>query len=147
MKARQNIAGLKSPQAAPKRVMHEAVRRKPKLWWRHPGLRNASNMVCLLRKAAGCTQNQPKRERAMLAMSDKAVRSRLPNSFGNCISRPCATDARHGATGLICPPGFQFCFGPILLCPYFSLLEWLCLFCAILFLDVCNLFCFVLFLF
>jgi hypothetical protein len=49
---RQSVTGLESLQAVPEKAMQEAVKVKPRLWWRLQYVRDARNMG-LPRKAVG----------------------------------------------------------------------------------------------
>jgi hypothetical protein len=73
--ARQCVVGLGSFQGIPEKVVYGAVRVKPKLQWRLEEVRDARNMECLPKKAAGNEGKQSKRE-AMWAATGMAVRGR-----------------------------------------------------------------------
>jgi hypothetical protein len=67
-------------------------------------MRDTTNMVYLLRKAAGSEQNQ--HERGSLANSN-AIGVELSNPPGAHIMPPYVLDARHKDTGFnVCPSGF-----------------------------------------
>jgi hypothetical protein len=77
-------------------------------------VRDARNVDCLLRKATGREQSQPKRE-AMWPTADKALGVGLIKPFGNHIMLLCVPDAGHGGIRFnVCSGGFWSCFGPIL---------------------------------
>jgi hypothetical protein len=54
-------------------------------------------------------------EEAMWTMNSKDIGAEPAQSIGAYVITPCAQDARYGAKGvIICPDGFQSCFGSIL---------------------------------
>jgi hypothetical protein len=63
-------------------------------------LRNTRNLECLLKKATGNDQIQPKRE-AMWAAAGKAIGTGLLKSLGVHVMPPYAPCARYGATDLM----------------------------------------------
>lgn len=121
------------PAGAPKSVIHEAVKVKPKLEWRSQELRDASNVNCLMRKAADCRESQSKRQ-PMCPANGKAKRAGLSKSCVEHISLPCVLDAT-------CRINYQACLlewvlvlllpHPFCVCSRSSILECECLLFAI----------------
>jgi hypothetical protein len=79
-----------------------------KMQWRPQEIVDARNVECLLGKAAGDEQNQPKTE-AMWATNGEDTGARLPH-----ITSACAPDVGHRATEVnVCLAWFLSCFGLI----------------------------------
>lgn len=75
-----------SGQGVPERAAHEALGRKPKIQWRLQEIRDARNIECLVRKAEGNEQSQPKKKEPWARMSKatqwavQALRSTHPTT-------------------------------------------------------------------
>jgi hypothetical protein len=69
---RQYFAQSESLQEAPERVIHDAIKVKPKLQWKPQDISVARNVESLLKKAAGNEWSHPKRE-AMKAANSRAM--------------------------------------------------------------------------
>lgn len=117
--ARQSTAESVSLAPAPKSVINEAVKVKPKLQWRLQKLRDASTMNCLMRKVACCRESQSKRQ-SMCPANGKVKRTGLSQPSAENILLPCVLDAICKLPSLFAWVGFAPAF---YVCSHSSILE------------------------
>lgn len=101
-------------QGAPEKIMQEAGEMKPKMQQKLQDVRDAKDMECLPRKAAGCEESQLMRE-AVWAATSKAIWVERPSSLELTSHNP-VSNAGYGFNVLFA--GFLSCLGPVIFLPF-----------------------------
>lgn len=105
--------GQESLKAAPKRVMHEAVRVKVRTVVETPGIKRCQACGMFAKESCRKQEEQGQEREATWAATSKATGTGQPKPFGADILPPYDPDPEHRSTGPnVCQGGLHFCFGP-----------------------------------